>query len=61
MMMHWGIEVAAARKCVIGLSASNGKAAEMYRHWGFRDIGTLRVQSEGEDAYVELPVLLYEP
>ena len=61
MMMHWGFQTASAKKRVIGLSASNKRAAEIYRHWGFKDIGTIRVQSDGDDACVDLPVLLYEP
>lgn len=61
MMMHWGFQAAAATDCVIGLSASNKRAAEIYRHWGFEDIGTIRVQNEGDEAHVDMPVLLYKP
>ena len=60
-MMHWGLQTAAAKQCVIGLNASNSRAAEVYRHWGFEDIGIIKVQRQGEEAHVDMPVLLYKP
>ena len=60
-MIHWGFQAATAKQSVIGLCASNSRAAEIYRHWGFKDIGSIKVQREGEEAYVDLPVLLYKP
>ncbi len=61
LMMHWGFHVAAGKQSVVGVSASNKTAAEIYRHWGFNDIGTIKLQKEGEEACIEMPVLLYKP
>jgi len=59
-LVRWGMERAASDNVVFTLSASP-QGSRLYTQLGFRDLGTQIMQAPGEEEFLVINAMVYEP